>query len=101
MAVWMPVTVVPTSSATWAIDTFITELSSVIRNWLDARVNRTRVAAAPVGATTRPDDVMRTTVTQASRWGTGSKVPRRARAYVGSSSLSLPDAWTVSRSREA
>jgi len=28
----MPVTVVPTSSATVAIETFITELSSVIRN---------------------------------------------------------------------
>jgi hypothetical protein len=32
IAVWMPVTVVPTSSATVAIDTFITELSSVMRN---------------------------------------------------------------------
>ena len=32
MAVWMPVTVVLTSSATVAMDTFITELSSVIRN---------------------------------------------------------------------
>ena len=32
IAVWMPVTVVPTSLATVAIDTFITELSSVIRN---------------------------------------------------------------------
>jgi hypothetical protein len=32
IAVWMPVTVVPTSFATVAIDTFITELSRVIRN---------------------------------------------------------------------
>ncbi len=32
MAVWMPVMVVPRSAATVAIDTFITELSSVIRN---------------------------------------------------------------------
>ena len=32
IAVWMPVMVVPRSAATVAIDTFITELSSVIRN---------------------------------------------------------------------
>src|SRR6185437_5154334 len=38
----MPVTVVPTSLATVAIDTFITELSSVIRNWPAARVSSTR-----------------------------------------------------------
>ena len=41
MAVWMPVTVVPRSSATVAIDTFITELSSAMRNWPDASVSRT------------------------------------------------------------
>src|SRR5688572_5984702 len=40
----MPLTVVPTSSATVAMDTFITELSSVIRNWPVASVSRTRVA---------------------------------------------------------
>ena len=40
MAVWMPVTVVPTSLATVAMDTFITELSSVIRNWPAASVKR-------------------------------------------------------------
>ena len=32
IAPWMPVTVVPTSFATVAIETFITELSRVIRN---------------------------------------------------------------------
>jgi hypothetical protein len=32
IAVCMPVTLVPTSFATVAIDTFITKLSSVIRN---------------------------------------------------------------------
>src|SRR5215204_7399151 len=48
----MPVTVVPTSFATVAIETFITELSSVIRNWLAARVRRTSVAPAA-----RADDV--------------------------------------------
>jgi hypothetical protein len=32
IAVWMPVTVVPTSLATVAIATFMTELSRVIRN---------------------------------------------------------------------
>ncbi len=47
IAPWMPVTVVPTSSATVAIETFITELSSVIRNCPDASVRRTKVAAAP------------------------------------------------------
>ena len=45
MAVWMPVTVVPTSLATCAMDTFITELSSVIRNCAEARVSRTDPAA--------------------------------------------------------
>ncbi len=32
IAVWIPVTVVPRSSATVAIETFMTELSSAIRN---------------------------------------------------------------------
>ena len=41
IAPWMPVTVVPTSFATVAMETFITELSSVIRNWPDASVSRT------------------------------------------------------------
>ena len=45
IAVWMPVTVVPTSLATVAIDTFITEVSSVIRNWAAASVTRTTDAA--------------------------------------------------------
>ncbi len=44
IAPWIPVTVVPTSFATVAIETFITELSSVIRNWPDASVSSTRVA---------------------------------------------------------
>jgi hypothetical protein len=38
IAVWIPVTVVPTSLATVAIETFITELSSVIRNCAAASV---------------------------------------------------------------
>src|SRR5436853_286511 len=46
MAVWMPVTVVPTSFATVAIDTFITDVSSIIRNWPAHSVRRTRLAAA-------------------------------------------------------
>src|SRR4051794_27743358 len=41
IAVWIPVTVVPTSLATVAIDTFMTELSSVMTNWPEASVNRT------------------------------------------------------------
>jgi hypothetical protein len=44
MAPWIPVTVVPTSFATVAIETFITELSSVIKNCPDASVSRTSVA---------------------------------------------------------
>ena len=45
IAVWIPVTVVPTSLATVAIDTFMTELSSVIRNWPAHSVSRTSPAA--------------------------------------------------------
>src|ERR1700693_1576709 len=41
MAVCIPVTVVPTSFATVAIDTFMTELSRVMRNCAEARVSRT------------------------------------------------------------
>ena len=48
IAVCTPVTVVPTSSATWAIDTFMTELSSVIRNCPADRVIRTTPAPAAV-----------------------------------------------------
>ena len=46
IAVWMPVTVVPRSLATVAIETFMTELSSVMRNCAAARVSRTKPAAA-------------------------------------------------------
>src|SRR5262245_43676087 len=52
IAVCTPVTVVPTSLATWAMDTFITELSSVIRNCADARVIRT--SPAPATAVSSP-----------------------------------------------
>ena len=45
IAVWMPVTVVPTSAATVAIDTFITDVSSVIRNCAEASVRSTTEAA--------------------------------------------------------
>ena len=53
----MPVTVVPTSFATVAIDTFITELSSVIRNCALASVSRTMPApfATSVAAPLVPD----------------------------------------------
>ena len=50
IAPWIPVTVVPTSFATVAIETFITELSSVIRNCPVASVRSTSIAGAP-----RPD----------------------------------------------
>ncbi|MEQ7006773.1 hypothetical protein ABN028_11235 [Actinopolymorpha sp. B17G11] len=48
MATWTPVTVVPTSLATDAIDTFITELSSVMRNCADAKVSNTSCDASAV-----------------------------------------------------
>ncbi len=50
IAVWMPVTVVPTSAATCRIETFITELSSVIKNWPEASTDKTK----PLPASTRP-----------------------------------------------
>ena len=45
MAVWMPVIVVPRSSATVAIETFMTEESSAIKNCAAHRVIRTLPAA--------------------------------------------------------
>src|SRR5215207_4076278 len=67
IAPWMPVTVVPTSSATVAIETFITELSSVIRNWPDASVRRTRVA--PARAAGAASDVALMEAILSHRWG--------------------------------
>jgi hypothetical protein len=46
IAVWIPVTVVPTSFATLAMATFITDMSNVIRNCPDASVTRTRPTPA-------------------------------------------------------
>src|SRR3954464_8051820 len=45
IAVWMPVTVVPTSFATVAIDTFMTDESRIITNWAAASVTSTAFAA--------------------------------------------------------
>src|SRR4051794_25533479 len=69
IAVWMPVTSVPTSSATVAIATFITDVSSVIRNWPDANVISTGVPRSPLtprtyvpracAASSDPDDADR------------------------------------------
>src|ERR1700680_2655328 len=42
MAVWMPVMVVLRSLATYWIDTFMTELSRVMRNWAEAKSSRTK-----------------------------------------------------------
>ena len=52
IADWTPETVVFTSFATVAIATFITDVSSVIRNCADASVIRTSVA--PAIAVVRP-----------------------------------------------
>jgi hypothetical protein len=55
MAVWMPVTVVPTSLATVAMATFITEVSNVIKNCADASVsNTTDAARAPASFNSAP-----------------------------------------------
>ncbi len=54
IAVWIPVTVVPTSFATVAIDTFITELSSIIRNWPAHSVSRTAAAAPALRSISSP-----------------------------------------------
>ena len=53
IAVCTPVTSVPRSLATVAMETFMTELSRVMRNWPDARVSRTR--PLPVCAATAVD----------------------------------------------
>ena len=85
MAVWMPVTVVPTSSATVAIDTFMTELSSVMRNWADASVTRTVVAAAAAtwaagaGLALSTAASSRSARDDAARWSS-----RTSRCWVGS-----------------
>src|SRR5215204_3873938 len=55
----MPVTVVPTSLATVAIDTFMTELSSVIRNWPVASVRSTTEAPLARAAGAAPTAVTR------------------------------------------
>src|SRR5690242_17776338 len=52
----MPVIVVPRSAATVGMDTFITELSNVIRNWLAASTVRTRPAPERAGAAAAPVD---------------------------------------------
>ena len=56
----MPVMLVPTSSATVAIETFMTELSKVIRNWLDANTVRTSPEpACVVEPATCPSPIVR------------------------------------------
>src|SRR4029453_6784601 len=93
MAVWMPVTVVPTSLATVAMDTFMTELSRVIRNCPAAKVPRT----SPVPL--------------AGAWGVrvftaSASIPspphlRSADALAGQSALASGGAWHTSAVRLA
>ncbi len=72
MAVCTPVTVVPRSLATMAMDTFITELSSAMRNCPAASVRRTVPAprSAPAGLAptgpTLPSGAQTPTVAQAA-----------------------------------
>ena len=54
IAVWMPVTVVPRSFATVAIDTFITDASRIITNCAAASVTSTALAAAPAPLSVAP-----------------------------------------------
>ena len=73
----MPVTVVPTSLATVAIDTFITELSSVMRNWPAASVSSTMPAAPAACPRVEPphhDDIQRPTVVRVTNGGRTSRV---------------------------
>src|SRR5215467_5095968 len=71
IAVWIPVTVVPTSLATVAIDTFMTELSSVIRNCADASVSSTTPVAPAAAPSARagPASVPRLTSMWPARSG--------------------------------
>src|SRR3954447_15160832 len=54
IAVWMPVTVVPRSLATVAIDTFITDESKIMTNCAAASVTSTAFAAAPAAPSSAP-----------------------------------------------
>jgi hypothetical protein len=65
IAVWIPVTVVPRSLATDWIETFMTELSRVMMNWLAAKRSSTG---------DRPPDAFGEAVTPAlphPRWSSG------------------------------
>src|SRR4029079_17779715 len=81
IAPWIPVTVVPTSFATVAIETFITELSSVIRNWPAARVNRTSAAPlsrdAGIASAAAAEDPSTVTVVYAIGASRRGLIPRR------------------------
>src|SRR5271157_5427529 len=72
MASWIPVTVVPTSLATVAIETFMTELSRVMRNWADARVSRTM---PPPARCATPVSAIAAILAQAAQPGFGVPVP--------------------------
>ncbi len=54
MANWIPVIVVPTSLATVAMETFMTEVSRVMRNCAAANVNRTTCPPAARFGSSRP-----------------------------------------------
>ena len=71
IAPWIPVTVVPTSFATVAIETFITELSSVMRNWPAASVSSTTIAPWPALA----DVVVSVTSTRSAAQVAGTSEP--------------------------
>src|SRR6478735_3329840 len=90
IAVWIPVTVVPTSSATCAMDTFITELSRVIRNCPEARVSRTNPEPLAAVADAEPETVDDATAPPsgllldgASLLLLGTTTPHPARVRVG------------------
>ena len=94
----MPVTSVPTSSATVAMETFMTELSRVMRNCAVARVIRTVAPAVAVRVAVSVRHPVASVVVRvdlpcppvAAAGGFGSASVRRPTAHRGSASVSDP-----------
>ena len=96
IAPWIPVTVVPTSFATVAIETFITELSSVIRNWPAASVSRTICVPerAALPSPVMPAEYPPSQTGERRRRRAGARLLRRSAQWTVKSALSEPTcAW--------
>jgi len=83
IAPWIPVTLVPTSFATVAIETFMTELSRTIRNWPAASVSKTSVAP-PARADGAISDIVTGAILASGKRCTVSTSPVRGGSSVGS-----------------